>query len=90
MGMTVEEASEPPFEVWPDNVEAVNVFVAMGSQWRAGVNGATGLDYGALPEVWRRVRVPPARRDEVFDDLRTLEDAALSFMRMQRERKARK
>lgn len=92
MGLTVEEASTPPTEVWPDNVESHNVFVAMSSQWRAGFNGATGLDYAALPEVWRRCRVPPARRDEVFDDLRTMEDAALKEMRRRSnaQRKGRK
>jgi hypothetical protein len=57
------------------------VFIAMSTQWRTGMNGATGLDYCALPEIWRRTKTPPKDRDEVFNDLRTMEDAALETMR---------
>jgi hypothetical protein len=53
----------------------------MSTQWRTGVNGATGLDYGVLPEMWRRTKTPMKDRDQVFNDLRTLEDAALETMR---------
>ncbi len=44
---------EPPLEILPDNWPAVEVFVAMGTQWRrAGMAGlVTGLDYAALPAV---------------------------------------
>lgn len=67
-------------DVWPENVTAVRVFLAMRTQWRTGPAGRTGLDYGALPEVWRRLKVPPAERDEVFSMLGVLEMAALSAM----------
>jgi len=77
----VEEASGPPVEVWPDNVQALNVMIAMGTQWRVGMAGATGLDYSALPAVMRLVSVPTADRGEVFDAIRTMEDAALQTMR---------
>jgi len=33
------------FEVWPDNVEMLNLFMRIQTQWRSGVNGITGLDY---------------------------------------------
>lgn len=81
IGLTVEEACGPPVEIWPDNLQAVNVFVAMSTQWRIGMNGPTGLDYGVLPEIWRRTKTPPKDRDAVFNDLRTMEDAALETMR---------
>ena len=35
----------------------LNVFVAMSTQWRVGNNGATGLDYAALPVVEDRVGI---------------------------------
>lgn len=73
--------AENTVEVWPDNVQAVNVFVAMGTQWRCGPGGAIGLDYGALPQVLRMTQVPRADWPEVFDLLRVLEDAALEKMR---------
>lgn len=84
--MTVEEARGAPVEIWPDNVQAVNVFVAMSTQWRVGMGGATGLDYAALPVVMRLAGVPPADRAEVFDAVRAMEEAALTTMRETRER----
>ena len=80
-GFTVDEAGGPAEEVWPDNVATVNVFVAMSTQWRVGMGGPTGLDYAALPPVLRLLGVPTADRADVFDGLRTMEDAALETMR---------
>ena len=80
-GLTVEEASGPPVELWPDNLPAVNAFIAMSTQWRVGMNGATGLDYGVVPTVLRLAGVPRAEWAEVFDGLRTMEDEALKTMR---------
>ena len=78
--MTVEEATQP-VEVWPDNAMSVNVFIAMSTQWRVGMNGATGLDYNALPSVMKLVGVPKKSRASVFDDVRTLEDSAMETMK---------
>ena len=75
--MTLDEASGGDVEIWPDNILAVRVFLAMSTQWRVGLAGATGLDYGALPAVMRLMQVPPGERRIVFNDLRALEDAAL-------------
>ncbi len=80
-GLTVEEASGPPVELWPDCALPVNVFIAMSTQWRTGMAGATGLDYSALPAVMQLVGIPKAQQASVFDDLRVLEDAALEQMR---------
>lgn len=79
--MTVEEASGPAVELWPDNVRAVNVFVAMSTQWQVGPGGPIGLNYAALPAVLRLVGVPRSEQSDVFDGLRVLEDAALEKMR---------
>lgn len=53
----------------------------MQTQWRTGMSGATGLDYNALKEVWQRLKIPLARRDELFQDLRIMESQALQTMR---------
>lgn len=79
--MTIEEATPPPTDVWPDNVCAVNVFVSMSTQWRVGANGPTGLDYGALPQVMRMIGVAAKDRLEAFDAVRTMESVALEIMR---------
>ena len=76
----MEEASGEAVGVWPDNVSTLNVFVAMSTQWRVGNNGATGLDYAALPVVEDRVGIKPDDRRAVFDGLRAMEEAALAQM----------
>jgi hypothetical protein len=81
LGLTAEEASGPPVDLWPDNVQSVDVFMALVTQWHMGPVGPTGLNYASLPEVWRRMKVPNDRRDEVFQDLRVMEMAALKKMR---------
>jgi hypothetical protein len=53
----------------------------MSTQWRTGMAGPTGLDYGALPEVLRMTQVPRREWALVFDDIRTMEDAALTTIR---------
>lgn len=81
-GLSIEEATENQVvEVWPDNILAVNTFIAMSTQWRVGAMGATGLDYNAMPVVMRMIGIPPASRASVFEDVRTMEDAALILIR---------
>lgn len=67
--------------VWPDNESAVNVFMAMSTQWRVGVAGPVGLDYGALPAVLRLAGVARSTWSDVFNGLRWLESGALAQMR---------
>lgn len=80
-GLTVQEASAPPVEVWPDNATSVNTFVACITQWRAGPSGIIGLDYNALPVVLRLTAVKRADWPIVFDDIRTMEAAVLDLVR---------
>jgi hypothetical protein len=86
-GLTVDEASGPPCEVWPDNLDAVNVFIGMATQWRPSFGGVIGLDYAALPAVLDLLAVPKKKRPAVFDDLRTMEDAALEVIRKSVDKK---
>lgn len=79
--MTVEEASGPPVDIWPENIAAVNTFVAMSTQWRSGMGGATGLDYNALPAVMRLIGIDEDQQQKTFDGVRVMEDAALEHMR---------
>lgn len=50
----------------------------MGTQWRTGMGGVSGLDYGVLREVMAFERVPKADRQDVYDCIRVMETAALS------------
>lgn len=85
-GLTLEEASGSPLDIWPDNAKALRVFIAMLTQWRYDFSGRTGLDYSALPEVWERTHIKPRHRDDVFDCLRVMEDAALECIREQQKK----
>lgn len=77
-GFDPDDDNEPPLVVWPENRQAVVVFLAMRTQWRVGMGGFTGMDYAALPEVWRRTKTPPGDRDEIFEALRVMEIGALN------------
>ncbi len=68
------------YEIWPDVWPAFVVFETMSTQWRAGACGATGLDYGVLPNVMRLCGVKAADRIVIFDDIRSMEAEALSVM----------
>lgn len=57
------------------------MFNALGTQWRIGMGGATGLDYNAVPVVLRLQGVPRSDWPQLFDDLRVMEGAALQAMR---------
>ncbi len=74
----MEEASGPPVEVWPDNWEAVQLFLGVSTQWRAGFGGAIGLDYGAIESAFRFKAIPRLRWGELFEDLQVMEAAALA------------
>lgn len=71
-----------PLEVWPENAPALEVFLAMQTQWeRNGMTGRyTGLRYASLPVVMRFSRIAKADRARVFDDIRIMEIAVLEQM----------
>jgi len=70
-------------DVYPDVLPATNLLIAMATQWRVGPAGATGLDYSALPHVFRLMGVPAIDRPSLFEDLRVMESEALRTMREQ-------
>lgn len=67
------------FELFEDNVQSATVFQRMGTQWRrAGMDGIrTGLDYNVVEMVMRRCGVPPGKRNQVFEDVQTMESETL-------------
>lgn len=63
--------------LWACNVPAWSLFQAVRTQWRVGVNGREGLDYGAVEIAMSRTGAPERDRDELFADLQVMEAAAL-------------
>lgn len=80
-GLTVEEASGPPVELWPDNVLAVDVFATIFMQWRVGVNGAFALDYGVIEPTLRMMRVPAEQWPDIFEAIQVMEPVGLAAIR---------
>jgi hypothetical protein len=50
----------------------------MITQWRAGPGGMIGLDYCALPTVFKIRGIKKKFRQDVFDGLQIMERAVLS------------
>lgn len=68
-------------ELWATNAQSFSVFEAMGTQWRMGMAGATGLDYQALPVVLEMAGLKKRKdRLAIFADLRVMEREALRTM----------
>ena len=67
--------------MWQENFEALELFLALSTQWRivAGFAGAsyTGLIYSEAIGLMRERGLNRNRRAELLDDLRVMERAAL-------------
>ena len=68
----------PDYEVWPDNMPAINLFNTISTQWRTSMGGVTGLDYNVLFNRMDRMKLSEQEYEWMFDDIRTIESEALS------------
>lgn len=67
--------------MWEENWPAVMFFSRISTQWRVGGMGSpSGLDYTAVLALLRTLRLPRADADALFDDVQTMERAALQEM----------
>lgn len=78
MGVSLPAMQKPrdnSVSVWPCMADAVALFFAMGTQWRVGPAGVTGLDYAALKPCADalEIKMTPA----TMCDVRELEAEAL-------------
>ena len=67
-------------EIWPDNWPVFRLFNALGTQWRTGAGGATGLDYAVVREVASLIGIKKRQIPELFPDLQVMEAEALAVM----------
>lgn len=84
-GFQPEDLGDAGVDILPDNVMAVNAFIAMTTQWRVGANGATGFDYTALPVVFRLQQIPRKDHSDTFEAVRVMEAEALAYFGEQRD-----
>lgn len=71
-------------EIWPENYRAWELFCFMQSQWRvAGMGGFLGLDYNVLFKKMDRMQLSRDEYDQLEDDIRAMEFAALPVLNKQ-------
>jgi hypothetical protein len=54
------------------------LWLAAQTQWRSGMAGATGLDYGGVEALMRLRGLPRSQRAERFAEVQVMERAALA------------
>jgi hypothetical protein len=62
--------------VWEDNWQSVEMFLRLQTQWRVGMSGLIGLDYGAAEWLFRMYAV--AEPASLLEDLQVMEAAVLA------------
>lgn len=73
-----EAPSTPPdVQYWPDDEDAVMLFIAMRTQWRTSMAGFVGLDYAVIQIVADQLGIGRKRLKRAFGVLGILEDEAL-------------
>lgn len=80
LGVTVpakDQGEEDVTKIWDINGEAWRLFLAVSGQWRTTASGTSliqlGLDFTAVDVAMRRLGIA----DHVFEDVVSMEDAAL-------------
>lgn len=71
------QAAEEEFELWPENVEALSVFMKLQTQWRYGMAGITGLDYSGVLAVLTFMGI--AHTPDLFGKIQVMERAVLNL-----------
>lgn len=79
-GLTAADLEGDAIEVWPDNERAYFLFCQMQTQWRVGMGGATGLDYGVMFHKMDRMGLELSDYEELEADVRIMEYSALETM----------
>ncbi|MFG0323714.1 DUF1799 domain-containing protein [Pseudomonas sp. zjy_15] len=80
LGLTLDDMETEAVEVWPDAWPAFCLFEALGTQWRLGPGGPSGLDYAAIPGTAKMIGLTSRELSETFDDVRVMESEALTVM----------
>lgn len=68
-------------EYWPENKLGVQVFLAMQTQWRVGMAGLVGLDYGALNRVYEALQITLEQIPDAFSQMQVIEFKFLELKR---------
>lgn len=75
----VKAETSDEFEVWEENWPVVELFLRCQTQWRIGMSGPVGLDYGAVAWVLKLTAEEASHRS-LLEDLQIMEGAVLGFI----------
>jgi len=75
------------YEIWPDHVEVVKMFLRCQTQWRTGPGGPVGLDYGVVLQLCTVYAVED--KGQMLDDLQVMEGHALHLFAETAEKQAK-
>ncbi|MEH6434283.1 DUF1799 domain-containing protein [Massilia sp. DD77] len=79
-GFTLADYPEEQVEIWPENLQAYELFLYMRTQWRGAGMGLIGLDYGPLHHRMDRMKLEPDEYEELEADVQVMEIAAIGAM----------
>ncbi|QPN47998.1 DUF1799 domain-containing protein [Priestia aryabhattai] len=80
LGLTPDDIETDEVEVLPDAWPAFCLFEALGTQWRLGLGGPSGLDYATIPAAASMLGIKRRELTSIFPDLRIMEHEALTVM----------
>jgi hypothetical protein len=66
------------FYLWPENLPAFNIWMAIQTQWMVSEGYRTGLNYPGVETYLNICQVPKRDRLALFQKLQAMEGAALS------------
>jgi hypothetical protein len=70
--------AQEEFELWPENIEAIEVFFSIQTQWRVGPAGFVGYDYAGVMAALQFMGLPHSK--DLFGKIRTMERAVLNLL----------
>ncbi|MDH4425066.1 MAG: DUF1799 domain-containing protein [Acidovorax sp.] len=84
-GFELEDYDTEELEIWPENVQAVQMFCRIGTRWvhASGGMGAviTGVRWEAMYPLIDRLNLPPGDWEDLLGALEVMEQAALPVIR---------
>lgn len=66
------------YEIWPEHLDALDLFLRCTTQWRTTQAGVIGLDYGVVLQLLDLYAVGNKR--QVFEDLQIMERRAVELI----------
>jgi hypothetical protein len=77
IGFSPDAITRRECHVWPEHQDALLVFTASSTQWRAAGRVILGLDYGAVFQVMDLYEITD--RAKVFEDVQVIETRAIEL-----------